>query len=230
MKILLTNDDGIDALGLKALEESVRGDIYIAAPAVEMSECSHTVTTKEPIRVEQRGANRFAVYGSPADCVRLGLCELFQDVSFDWVLSGINQGGNLGADVFMSGTVAAAREAVLLGHRAAAVSHYTVKGRELDWALASARFTRVFKQLREQALVAHHFWNVNLPHPNSDDQEPTLTFPSLDKNPLPVQYSKTGENQYQYSGVYPRRNRETGTDVDLCFAGQITATPVALFL
>ena len=124
MKLLLTNDDGIDAPGIAALSDAVEGEIYIAAPHVQRSECGHQVTTREPIGVVQRGERAFAVKGTPADCVRLALRGgLFAGVEFDWILSGINEGGNLGVDIHISGTVAAAREATILGRRAIAFSH-----------------------------------------------------------------------------------------------------------
>ena len=118
MKILLTNDDGIDAEGLSALEKAFPGELYVAAPAKHVSECSHRITTRQPLPIEQRGDRRWAIDGSPADCVRVALNHLYADIQFDWVLAGIHEGGTLGADIFYSGTVAAVREATLLGQRA----------------------------------------------------------------------------------------------------------------
>src|SRR4051794_39363931 len=107
MRLLLTNDDGIAAPGLLALESAVRhlgAEFVVVAPASVCSGCGHRVTTDGTIRVEERTPGRFAVEGTPADCVRLALHALATGV--DWVLSGINAGGNLGADVYHSGTVA----------------------------------------------------------------------------------------------------------------------------
>lgn len=111
MKLLLTNDDGIDADGLHALLTAVRGlgEPVVVAPAGPQSGVSHAVTTDGPVRVEPRGDGRFAVRGTPADCVRVVLHRLCPDAGL--VLSGINHGGNLGADVYYSGTVVAVREA-----------------------------------------------------------------------------------------------------------------------
>src|SRR5262245_36371129 len=104
MKLLLTNDDGIDAPGLGALLAAAAGvgEPVVVAPLDAHSGCSHRVTTHGPIRVERRGPGRFAVAGTPADCVRVGLHDLAPDAG--WVLAGINAGGNLGADVWHSGT------------------------------------------------------------------------------------------------------------------------------
>src|SRR5262245_41246546 len=136
MKFLLTNDDGIDAPGLEALAQAAAalGHAVWIAPHIHLSGCSHRVTTGGPIRVEPRGENRFALDGTPADCVRIGLAHLAPEV--DWVLAGLNEGGNLGADVHHSGTVAAVREAALHGKPGIALSQYRKRGAEVDWARA----------------------------------------------------------------------------------------------
>src|SRR4051794_24305316 len=115
MRFVLTNDDGIDAPGLRALEEAARqvGEVIVVAPAAPQSGCSHRVTTSALIRVHRAGPDRFAVEATPADCVRVALYRFGPEPA--WVLSGVNDGGNLGADVHHSGTVAAVREAVLHG-------------------------------------------------------------------------------------------------------------------
>src|SRR2546421_8158247 len=120
MKLLLTNDDGIDALGLAALAEvaAAHGTLTWVAPHAHLSGCGHRVTTSEPIKLMNKGVQRWAIDGTPADCVRVALAKLAPDVA--WVLSGMNHGGNLGADVYISGTVAAVREAALHGRRAIA--------------------------------------------------------------------------------------------------------------
>src|SRR4051794_151318 len=105
MKFLLSNDDGIDAPGLQALlgAATALGEPVVVAPSGPQSGVSHAVTYEGALRVEGRGAGRFAVFGTPADCARVGLHRLVPEAK--WVLSGINQGGNLGADVYYSGTV-----------------------------------------------------------------------------------------------------------------------------
>ena len=114
-RILVSNDDGIDAPGLQALREAAEqfGEVTVVAPEAGLSGCSHQVTTDQPLRISLRELGRFSINGMPADCVRVGLQHLQPDTA--WVLSGINAGGNLGADVHYSGTVAAVREAVLHG-------------------------------------------------------------------------------------------------------------------
>src|SRR5881628_3157921 len=138
MKLLLSNDDGIDAPGLKALVNAAEslGEAYIVAPAAPQSGVSHTVTWEAALRIEPRGLNRFAVHGTPADCTRMALLTLVTDAN--WFLGGRNHGANLGADVRYCGTVAAVREAVLHGWPGIAVSHRHEKGKEFDWPRAAA--------------------------------------------------------------------------------------------
>lgn len=226
MIVLLTNDDGIDAPGLKALEQGMQEhEVWVVAPKVHMSDCGHQVTTRRGIRVEQTAPRRFAVEGSPADCIRLAVKELMKGTQPDWVLSGINAGGNLGVDVYMSGTVAAAREATFFGLKATAISHYRRRGCEVDWDCGRRGALRVWNHLQDQKLQPGFFWNVNLPHPEPGEPEPDLSFCALSRRPLPIQY-KVDESGFQYAGVYAERDREPGSDVDLCFSGKITITAV----
>jgi 5'-nucleotidase len=227
MKLLLTNDDGIDAEGLQALCLSARsfGDLTVAAPASHQSGCSHTTTTGRGIRVEERSPAVFAVHGTPADCTRIGLLKLVPDAT--WVLSGINHGGNLGADVHYSGTVAAVREAVLHGWPGIAVSHYRKKGLEYDWIRSALWTNRVLGELLSRPWEAGTFWNVNLPHLLPEDPDPEIVFCQLDPHPLPLSY-RHEEGMHYYDGDYHARKRTPGADVDVCFGGRIAATKVRL--
>src|SRR5688572_24788840 len=160
MKLLLSNDDGIDAPGLQALLEaaSTLGDPVLVAPAGPQSGCSHAVTWEGAVRIEPRGEQRFAIHGTPADCSRLGLLKLVPDAQ--WVLSGINHGGNLGADVYYSGTVAAVREAVLHGWPGIALSHYVRTGMEVDWERAAKWVAPILADLMARPIEPGVFFNV----------------------------------------------------------------------
>ena len=135
MIALLSNDDGIDADGLTALRriaEALFDEVWVVAPASQMSQIGHRVTTDTPIRYERRGERAFAIDGTPADCVRVALAHLLP-VAPDWVLSGINHGGNLGRhDFAISGTVAAVREAAFQGIPGVTLSHYLRRGLRVD--------------------------------------------------------------------------------------------------
>jgi len=228
MRLLATNDDGIDALGLQALVDAATrlGDITVVAPVNVLSGCSHQVTTDQPFRVLAHEGNRYAVEGTPADCVRVGLHRLVPEAA--WVLSGINHGGNLGADVWHSGTVAAVREAVLHGWPGIAVSHYRKRGLEYDWPRASRLITPLLADLMAKAAMPGSFWNVNIPHVEPHDPDPEVAFCRLDPTPLPLSFREE-EGLLSYNGDYHQRRREPGADVDLCFGGRITITRIAIF-
>lgn len=228
MKILLTNDDGIDAPGLATLERlaTVLGTPVVLAPHRTLSGCSHQVTTDGPIRVEEVGAQRRSVTGTPADCVRIGLLDLAPDV--DWVLSGINDGGNLGCDTFMSGTVGAAREAALLGKRAIAISQYRRRHLPFDWEWAARTVATVLPQLVRRPLPPRSFWNVNLPHePDYANTTPEVVFCPVDTHPLPVTYERI-DGAWHYRSNYHARQRRLGSDVDVCFGGRVAVSLLTL--
>ncbi|MGD9765743.1 MAG: 5'/3'-nucleotidase SurE [Candidatus Binatia bacterium] len=227
MQFIVTNDDGVEATGLFALANAAaaHGAPVIIAPVDGQSGVGHRVTTRAPLNVVRLDEARYCVSGTPADCARLALTHLAPRA--DWLLSGINHGGNLGADVYTSGTVAAAREAALLGRRAIAVSHYVAPQRTVDWQLAVRRLAPVLAMLLARPHDPGHFWNVNLPHPDGDDDELPIVFCGLDTRPHGVRYEREGD-QFLYTGDYHRRPRQTGRDVDVCMSGRIAVTKVTL--
>lgn len=225
MRLLLTNDDGFDAPGLAALADAVRelGDLYIVAPNVELSGCSHRVTVDRPLTVQQLEPRLYRVDGTPADCVRVALGHLRLEI--DWVLSGINPGGNLGADVWMSGTVAAVREAALWRVPGIALSQYRRSRDPVDWSRATRWSKSVLTQLLDQALEPGHFWNVNFPDPPEIplNAVPPTRECAIDSRPLDVRFDASGDQVY-YRGRYRDRPFEAETDVDYCFRGSITVS------
>jgi 5'-nucleotidase len=228
MRLLLTNDDGIGAPGLEALYMAAiqLGDPVVVAPAEPLSGCSHRVTTGQPIRVSRRKPDHHAVEGTPADCVRVGLHHIAPDAA--WVLSGINAGGNLGADVWHSGTVAAVREAVLHGYPGIAFSHYRNKGKEFNWEEAARWVVPILLDLLARPRGPGVFWNVNLPHLEKGTPMPDVVFCPLDPKPLPLSFRREGE-LFHYDGDYFERHRQAGSDVDVCFRGGIAVTEISLF-
>lgn len=226
MKFLLTNDDGIDAPGLEVLERAVRewGDPVVVAPAVGKSGVGHQVTTDRPIPVEQRDAHHYSVQAMPADCVRIGLTEIVPDAS--WVLAGVNRGANLGADIYTSGTVAAAREGALLGCRALAISQYVAKGLELDWDVVFRKAALLLERLLTSDLAQGEYWNANMPHLPEDGEVDAVVCP-LDTRPLGVAYRKE-DGAFIYEAEYRKRPRQPGRDVDVCLGGRISVTRLVL--
>jgi 5'-nucleotidase len=227
MKFILTNDDGIDAPGLAALADAAgrAGEVVVVAPAGPQSGCSHRVTTDGPIRVVGQAPGRFAVDGTPADCVRVAL-HRFAGEPF-WVLSGVNEGGNLGTEVHHSGTVAAVREAALHGLPGIAFSQYRRKGVRCDWRRTAAWVLPVLRDLLARPLTPGAFWNVNFPNLNPDAPDPECVFCPLDPFPLPLSYRQEGD-LLRYNGDYHGRRREAGSDVDVCFNGRIAVTELRL--
>lgn len=224
MQVLLTNDDGIDAPGIRALEAALGEDMepLIVAPDRGYSGCSHQVTSHGRIDVAQLGPRRFKVFGSPADCVRLGVTVIAPDV--EWVLSGINAGANLGVDLLMSGTVAAVREATWLGKRGIAISQFVRSEADRDWERSRRLAERTLQSLWPRPLAAQHFWNVNLPDQDDLDAQLVDTFP--EPRHLDVTY-REHEGGYTFQGNYRERPRTAGSDVDVCFGGSISLSCVS---
>jgi 5'-nucleotidase len=222
--LVLTNDDGIDAPGIRALHALVGG--VIIAPSRQHSACSHRVTLDTPVRVERRSESEFAVHGTPADCARLASLLLGQPPRL--LLSGINEGANVGHDVFLSGTVAAAREATALGIPALSISQYRKGLKEVDWARTQVMTRQALEAVLERGHPSPGFWNINLPHPNGLDTRPELVFCARCTRPLPLDF-QLQDDAYLHDGEkYHARDRTPGSDVDVCFGGAIAASWIPL--
>src|SRR5215469_3257522 len=165
-RILVSNDDGIHSPGIRLLARVARSlspDVWVVAPEQEQSGASHSLTLSRPLRVRQLGRHRFAVDGTPTDCVLLAVRRILRDKPPTLVFSGINAGANLGDDLTYSGTVAAAMEATLLGVRAIAFSqHYSDRG-AVRWATAAAHAGKLVQQLTAQPWARNTLINVNFP-------------------------------------------------------------------
>lgn len=165
MKILLTNDDGIDAPGITILEKTLKEnghEIIVVAPDKEQSATSHSITLHQPLRIHQRGDNRFAVTGSPADCAIIAERIVLKNKHVDLVISGINGGQNMGEDLLYSGTVAAALEAMFLGFPAIAVSlaAYT----EQKFATAAHFLNNFLDSGLHKLIDQREILNINVPN------------------------------------------------------------------
>jgi 5'-nucleotidase len=166
MRILLTNDDGIHASGLHALHEALRADheVSVVAPETEMSAVGHAITLSSPLRIKPVRDHGvlygYGVTGTPADCVKIGVKELLPNPP-ELVLSGINLGRNVGADILYSGTVSAATEAAFLGYQAAAISLDTRKDADFRFAAQFAKRLIVF--IQEFGMRDGTALNVNIP-------------------------------------------------------------------
>lgn len=163
MKILVTNDDGIDAPGINALADALCmvAEVAVVAPDRERSAVSHALTLHHPLRAVNVAPNRYSVDGTPTDCVNLGIHSLI-DFHPDLVVSGINRGANLGDDVTYSGTVAAALEATLMGIPAFAISLATLAD-GADYSAAAAFAAKLAPLVIKNGLPRDTFLNVNVP-------------------------------------------------------------------
>ena len=169
MRILLTNDDGVNATGLKVLERIARkfsDDIWIVAPAEEQSGAGHSLTLTVPVRLRRLGERRFCVTGTPTDAVMMAIAWIMKDDPPDLILSGVNRGANLGEDVTYSGTVSAAMEGALAGIPSIALSQSYAKegmGDTVPFAAAEAWAEQVLQPLLDAPMAPRTLVNVNFP-------------------------------------------------------------------
>jgi len=169
MRILVTNDDGINATGLTVLEKIARtlsDDVWVVAPSEEQSGAGHSLTLSRPVRVRKHGERRWSVSGTPTDSVLMALGELIEGARPDLVLSGVNRGENLAEDVTYSGTVSAAMEGALAGVRSIALSQAYARegmGDSVPFAAAEAWGEKVIRPLLDLDLGHRTLVNINFP-------------------------------------------------------------------
>jgi 5'-nucleotidase len=235
MHFLLTNDDGIHAPGLAALELAIRllpdANVTVFAPATEQSQCGHRVTTREQFSVTQQTEQRYSVEGTPADCVRVALFAF--EIRPDFVISGVNAGGNMGQDLVISGTVAAARESAFHGLPAAALSQYVIRELAFDWARITDWTRQIVPELLAQPLGDGEFWNVNYPHlPPGPLNMPARIPCHPCRAPLNVSYETTRANpsvtSHRYTATYAARPVEKDSDVAVCFDGRVAVSRLSI--
>jgi 5'-nucleotidase len=179
MRILCTNDDGIHAPGLKALEAIARqlsDDVYIVAPETDQSGVSHSLSLNDPLRLREISDRHFAVKGTPTDCVIMAMRSILVDKRPDLILSGVNRGQNVAEDVSYSGTIAAAIEGTMLGVRSIALSQaYGSGGRNnVKFHTAEAHGPGVIEKLLTLELPKNSLVNVNFPDCEPDEVAGTV--------------------------------------------------------
>ncbi len=246
MKVLLTNDDGIDAQGLQTLRRAllrVPGiELVVIAPDGNRSAMARSITTMRPLWVEEiafdDGTKGYATDGTPVDCVRLANLGLVDGFACELIVSGINHGGNLGDDITYSGTVAAALEGVVLGLPAIAVSQQST-AREMDFRLSDtfdfeegARFVaRVVEEIEDVPLPSGTLLNVNCPAGDATGVQVTRLGKRIYRDELTLTDTDTdaGTNQRRRYWVYGRDHgfhNEPGTDLAAVASGDISVTPL----
>ena len=230
--ILLTNDDGIEAAGLAALEAAVAGlgEVWTVAPATEQSAKSHALTMHEPLRVLTYGERRLAVTGTPADCVYLAVHHLLP-ARPTLVLSGINRGSNLATDIYYSGTVAGAREATTIDIPAIAASLWVRPDGAPHWATAQAVVRRVAEQVLRHGLPSGVLLNVNVPDVPIEALRGTRLAPTGRRYYQPMVKPQTdprGRPYFWIGGDHERFEGRPESDGPLCEAGFAVVSPLQL--
>ena len=172
MRILISNDDGINAPGLKVMEHIAHiftDDVWVVAPESEQSGASHSLTLTEPMRIREISSKKFAARGTPTDCVMLAVRHIITDKVPDLLLSGVNRGGNMGEDVTYSGTVAAAMEGTLLGIPSIALSQF-IGGlhRNIKWGTSEHMAPDIIDRLLETGWPEDVLININFPDATPD--------------------------------------------------------------
>lgn len=229
MRILLTNDDGIHAEGIHAMQvalaQQVDLQVITVAPAQEQSATGHAITLGKPLQLTQVSDTSYKVNGTPADCVLLGLKVLYKKKP-DLIISGINHGQNLGEDVYYSGTVAAAREGAINGINALAVS--VVGTQNCQFEPAAKFIADLAPQLVKGSMGKGMFFNINVPNcAEKALQGVSITKPGTRtyRNVMQAEKAADGTTQYRVAGT-PVWKREIGTDHHAIGKREISVTPL----
>ncbi len=239
MRILLTNDDGINAAGLKILQEvagQLSQDVWVVAPEINQSGAAHSLTLQEPLRCTQVAPRIFSVRGTPTDCVIMGVRHILKDEPPTLVLSGINHGSNLAEDVTYSGTVAGAMEGTFLGIPSIALS--LTQGFDKDgivnWETPLAHAAPLIKTILAADRPEGTLFNVNFPDLPPDKVNGTVLTRQgkRDQNLMHIdERSDTWGNPYYWFGFERRlSNPPQGTDLWAIYKGHISVTPLTLDL
>ena len=235
-QVLVCNDDGINAPGLKLLEKvltPLAREVWVAAPETEQSAVSHSLTLRRPLRIRKLSARHFALDGTPTDCVLMGINEIMKSTPPDLVVSGVNRGGNLGEDVTYSGTVAAAMEGTLLGIPSVALSQVYFDGRNVRWATAEHWLEKVLKMLLTTDWPAGVLMNVNFPAVNASAVTGIEVCRQGRRKIGGELQHGTDPRGESYFWIGAQRNEErfhAGTDFDAVERGAIAVTPLSMDL
>lgn len=235
-RILVSNDDGVHAPGIKILEKIARAiskDVWVVAPEAEQSAAGHSLTIRRPLRVRQLSRRRFAVDGTPTDAVLLGINHVMRGRKPDLVLSGINRGANLGEDVTYSGTVAAAMEATILGVPSIAFSQYYTPDHPVRWSTAEHWAPEIIRRVTCVGWGRNVLINVNFPDVLADKVtgiEITRQGKRKIGDELSERFDPRGE-PYIWIGAQRAEERSTpGTDIEAVVRGAVSVTPLCVDL
>jgi len=235
-RVLISNDDGVDAPGIKALErvmKRIAGEVWVVAPQTEQSAAGHSLTLRSPLRIHKVSKHKFAVTGTPTDAVMLAVHEVMKDSPPDLVLSGVNRGGNLGEDVTYSGTVAAAMEGTLLGIPSVAFSLVTPDEAKAHWKTAEVYVEQVLKQLAGVSFPRGVLLNVNIPD-RLADQVTGIETTRQGRRKIGCELLQGHDPKgapYFWIGAQRDEDKSLkGTDLEAVSRGAVSITPLSLDL
>jgi 5'-nucleotidase len=239
MRILLTNDDGIEAPGLAALRKiaaELSDDVWVVAPETNHSGAGHSLSLRDPIRLREIDERTFAVRGTPTDCVIMAVRHIMFGQRPDLILSGVNMGQNLAEDVTYSGTIAAAFEGTLVGIRSIALSQAVGfrEGRAPEWETATRHGPDLIRKLLEIDWPAGVLMSVNFPDRAPDEVEGTRITNQgrRDQSTLAIEERRDSWGQPYYWLGFGRKLSNPSEDVDLwaVYNGYISVTPLSMNL
>jgi len=237
MRILVTNDDGIHAPGLKVLDAIARelsDDVWIVAPETDQSGVSHSLSLNDPLRLREVSEKHYALKGTPTDCVIMGVRYLLRDTPPDLILSGVNRGQNMAEDVTYSGTIAGAIEGSILGVRSIALSQCYRFPDPIDWSAAEAFGADTVRRLLDADIDSSIVLNVNFPAcaPDAVAGIKVTIQGKRDQALLKIDDRIDGRgNPYYWIGFERRRyTPHEGTDLWATAENAISVTPLSLNL
>lgn len=233
MNILITNDDGISADGIIELakEISTIANVYVVAPDTQRSATGHSITIHNPIMVKEAyiGENikAYSISGTPADCVKVGIEGIFKDINIDLVLSGINNGPNLGTDVIYSGTVSAAIEGFILNKPSIAVSYNDFNIEREVYSEAAKHVTTIINNIKDNLdLLNDCILNVNIPNTEVKGSRITTLGERKYDNVMEERVSPFGQKYYWIGGNIKELKQDKDSDIVCVNEGYISITPV----
>jgi 5'-nucleotidase len=237
MRILCTNDDGINAPGLKSLERIARAlsdDVWIVAPETDQSGVAHSLSLNDPLRLREVGERHFAVKGTPTDCVIMAIRHVMRDAPPDLILSGVNRGQNVAEDVSYSGTIAAAIEGTMLGFPSIALSQaYGAAGRKaIKWHCAEEHGARMVRKTIEVGIPKGILVNINFPDCEPGEVAGTAVVNQGKRNQefLRVEERQDGRGNPYFWIAFARGRIDPGHGTDLWAMqnSRISVTPLRL--
>ncbi|MEI6986802.1 MAG: 5'/3'-nucleotidase SurE [Rhodospirillaceae bacterium] len=235
-RILLSNDDGINAPGLAVLERIARSlsdDVWIVAPETEQSASSHSLTLQRPLRLREINERRFAVDGTPTDCALLAINLIMRERKPDLVLSGVNFGRNISDDITYSGTIAVAMEATLLGVPAIAMSQAVDASGSIDWSAAESWGPQLIRRVAGMSWPDTVLVNINFPAVPADQVTGIQVVPHGKRkiaDEVCERVDPRGRTYYWVGPLYESETMALGTDLAVVSGGGIAITPLHLDL